>query len=73
MSTLECVYCRDPLLEGTPLYRRCRGWERKGAGSARRGGSDIVLREQLPEYACIFCIDSLRHGRHPAQGGLPMD
>ena len=72
MAEPMCVYCDcsvDPSANGT--YTRVRGWERKGYSETRRGGSDIVLREPVPDtFACQFCIDKLKAGVNVSQESL---
>lgn len=67
-----CVYCHtlvDPNDHG--VYQRITGWEKKAFAFARRGGSDIVLRESTPDvFACQFCIDKLKAGVNVAQETL---
>lgn len=58
-----CSYCGEPVRPNDPtVWRRVIGWERKGMGPGRRGGSDIVLREQLAEWACSTCVARLQAG-----------
>ena len=52
------------------VWRRVTGWERKGLGVSRRGGSDIVLRELRDEYACPVCVARLRAGLDARQESL---
>ena len=67
-----CTYCRttvDPTDPG--VYERVIGWERKAFQASRRGGSDIVLRERIPDtFACQFCVDKLKAGVSVAQETL---
>lgn len=72
MAEPVCIYCGhtvEPSHHGT--FARVIGWERKGYGDSRRGGSDIVLREPVPDmFACQFCIDKLKAGVNVAQETL---
>ena len=54
------------------VWRRVLGWEQKGLGESRRGGSDIKLRVPVvpPEYLCDRCFDRLSSGLSPAQEAL---
>lgn len=68
---VTCHYCGDDLEpDDRNTYRRVLGWERKAHASSRRGGSDIVLREPGVEFACRWCVDALKQGRSPHQGGM---
>lgn len=65
-----CIYC-DEQVDDAIAYRRVLGWERKApADTSRKGGSDIVLREQGDEFACPLCITRLRSGLNVAQETL---
>jgi hypothetical protein len=58
-----CTYCRktvDPTSKTT--YTRVEGWERRAFAASRRGGSDIIMREQRDEYAHSHCVEKERHG-----------
>jgi len=73
MSTalVVCAYCDEPVDPNSPsVYRRITGWERKAVASSRRGGSDIVLRESGPYWACDACIRRLQAGVDIKQGSL---
>lgn len=68
-----CTYCGlevDPNSQLT--YTRVRGWEKKPGirASGVRGGSDIVLREHVAEYACYECITKMREGLSIGQDSL---
>lgn len=67
-----CQFCGAAVKpDDSNTYTRVLGWEKRAHGSSsRRGGSDIVLRERLETFACMFCIDALKHGRAPSQGSL---
>ena len=52
------------------VWRAMHGWERKGVGETRRGGSDIALRTPISQFACDRCIERLKHGLAPAQETL---
>jgi hypothetical protein len=52
-------------------WRRVTGWEHRGLKSgARRGGSDISMREPTGEFACPKCVSRLKAGINPQQGSL---
>lgn len=65
-----CFYCGKPITATGRLWRRVVGWESKGVGELRRGGSDIVLREYRDEFACERCVFRLQHGLAPEQESL---
>lgn len=70
-TAFRCFYCNDPI--PTPSRRtwtRCVGWERKADTNSRRGGSDIVLRERLHEFACDSCVFRLQRGMSVGQGEM---
>jgi len=53
------------------VFQRVIGWERKSVLSSRRGGSDIVLREPVPDvFSCQFCIERIRAGVNVSQETL---
>lgn len=72
MSAARCAYCFCTVDPGSRyIYRRVTGWERKADhASTRRGGSDIVLREHVEEFACPACVTLLRSGVSPGQEAL---
>ncbi|HSE45686.1 MAG TPA: hypothetical protein VLA89_10215 [Gemmatimonadales bacterium] len=52
-------------------WHRITGWERMSSkSSARRGGSDISMRERTGEYACDECIRRVKAGLSPLQEGM---
>jgi hypothetical protein len=66
-AVATCSFCGKEVNPRSRLtYTRVTGWHRPG----KAGGSDIVLRELLDEWACQWCIDQLRYGVHPAQQRL---
>ena len=66
---IYCGHSVEPAHHGT--FTRVLGWERKGYSETRRGGSDIVLREPVPDiFACQFCVDKLKAGVSVAQESL---
>ena len=68
---MNCSYCGTLVNPFAPsTYRRVIGWERKALAASRRGGSDIVLREPLEEFACHACIVRLQAGLDPRQASL---
>lgn len=70
-TAVTCAHCGDIYNSESPqLWRRVIGWERKGSGESRKGGSDIALRERCDEYACDFCIGRLKRGLSAQQGSL---
>lgn len=69
--TACCQFCREPIdPTDRSVWRAIRGWERKGFGESRRGGSDIVLRENTGELACALCVTRLQQGLSVAQEQL---
>jgi hypothetical protein len=68
----NCAYCCAPVLPDAPdTFVRVTAWEHRAfAGGSRRGGSDLCLRERLPEYACSECVQKLKRGIAPVQGAL---
>ena len=71
-ARVPCTYCNLPLNPESRLtYRRVQGWEHRApANTPRKGGSDIVCREPLDEFACDACVGKLRRGLSPDQGAL---
>ena len=65
----RCHFCNEPV-DPDYVYRRILGWERKAVAASRRGGSDIVLRQKIDEYACDRCVFRLQHDLSPMQEGL---
>lgn len=69
----NCRECKTPLLPDDPnTYVRIEGWQRRSLSPSRRGGSDIVLREQAKpaQFLCGACVHAIRAGAHPMQGTL---
>lgn len=64
-----CTYCRASV-DPRYAWRRVVGWEQKAVATSRRRGSDIVLRQQLDEYACNGCVTRLKSGIALGQGTL---
>ena len=65
MSEWKCVFCRDPVDPTDPyVWHRMVGWERslRVRASGKTGGSDIVMREQLEEFAHPGCVALARDG-----------
>ena len=62
-----CDICKMPLHPGA-AYQRVSAWEKPA--SAHKGGSSLVLRERLQEWACPTCITRLRTGATPGQTQL---
>jgi hypothetical protein len=67
----QCEYCHRELnvLDAT-VWQWVTGWERKGRGQSRKGGSDIALRQLREKFACDQCVTRKRNGISPAQGTL---
>ena len=69
--TTACHFCGDPV---DPLardtYRRIAGWERKALAETRKGGSDIVLRTPVDEYAHSGCVTLVQNGLAVGQASL---
>lgn len=58
-----CALCGEQIEPADPLtWQRVTGWERKALAASRRRGSDIALREQLPEFAHSRCVNNHRLG-----------
>lgn len=72
MTAARCTYCNAHVEPGSRhIYQRVTGWERKADHTgSRRGGSDIVLREHVDEFACPACVQLLKSGVHPGQEAL---
>lgn len=72
VSEPVCAYCHRGVDPNQPyVYQQVIGWEKKSVLSSRRGGSDIVLREPVPDvFACQFCIEKLKAGVSVAQESL---
>lgn len=71
---VRCFYCNEEF-DSKLGWQRCYGWQKKAGGSgSRRGGSDVALRQPyLPEqFACEPCVDGMKHGRSPHQGGFDL-
>lgn len=63
---VTCAICGDPVdPTARSTYQRITGWHRAG----RAGGSDIVSRRKLNEFAHALCVDREKSGR-TNQGGL---
>jgi hypothetical protein len=66
-----CSYCREKMDPKSPFnWQRVSGWERKGMGETRKGGSDIALRAREQWFACDTCITRLKRGVAPTQGQM---
>ena len=62
-----CTFCGEPVNpRSRSTYTRMQGWDRPG----KAGGSDVVLRERLAEWAHPWCIDRERNGIHAQQETL---
>jgi hypothetical protein len=71
MSVLcRCAFCGGPIDPADQMWRRVIGWERKASAESRRGGSDIVFREPLDEYAHDACVQLEKAGVSVAQVSL---
>lgn len=58
-----CFFCAEPVdATARETWQRITGWERKGFGENRRGGSDIVLRAPVSEYAHPACVAAVQNG-----------
>jgi hypothetical protein len=69
--TTSCHFCGepvDPLARDT--FRRVVGWEKKALAESRKGGSDIVLRETVDEFAHGLCILRAKQGVAVGQASL---
>jgi hypothetical protein len=71
---VQCYFGPDHLADPSSpyTYQRINGWEKKAGirASGKHGGSDIVLRQLEPFWACPDCIARLRAGVHVAQASL---
>jgi hypothetical protein len=69
--TISCHFCAEPVDPfARDTYRRVTGWERKALAESRKGGSDIVLREPVDEYAHSGCVILVQQGLSPRQASL---
>jgi hypothetical protein len=60
---VACHFCGGPVdPTARETWRRIAGWERKGFGETRRGGSDIVLRAPVDEFAHAACVAAVLNG-----------
>jgi hypothetical protein len=60
---IRCELCRKPVDPTAPTtLQRITGWERRALASSRRGGSDIVMREHVEEFAHNNCVEKQRMG-----------
>jgi hypothetical protein len=63
----RCSYCQEPVRPNSRFtWTRVQGWHRPG----KAGGSDVVLRESVDEWACPRCISRIRLGVNPDQQAL---
>ena len=61
---IRCSFCSEPVDPNSRYtYTRISAWDRPG----KAGGSDVVLRERLAEFAHPQCIDRVRNGINPKQ------
>ena len=68
---MNCSICSQPVDPSSPTTLvRVQGWERRALGAHRRGGSDIVMRERLDEFAHGSCVERAKSGIAPTQGAL---
>jgi hypothetical protein len=70
MIEIRCHFCGQPVNANRSSYRRVQGWERKGLGETRKGGSDVLLREPLDEWAHASCVSRIRAGLSVGQESL---
>jgi len=66
----RCAFCGRQIDPASQTWRRVVGWEKKATAETRRGGSDIVFRQPLDEYAHDRCIQLERAGVSVAQESL---
>lgn len=65
--TATCTFCgKEVNPQSRQTYTRVVGWHRPG----KAGGSDIVLRQLLNEWACPQCVDKVRWGVNVGQESL---
>jgi hypothetical protein len=65
MSEYRCEFCGEPVDPADRwVWHRVTGWERslRTRTSGARGGSDIVMRERLEEFAHPSCVTLARDG-----------
>jgi hypothetical protein len=71
VTAAACNFCGFEVAPGDgSTYQRVMGWERRALEPSRRGGSDIVLREQLQVFACAGCVERLKSGLNVGQEAL---
>ena len=73
MTAITCALCGEPVdPSGPSTFTRVQAWERKGLNSSRRGGSDIVMRERLNDYAHGWCVERAKAGVSAGQEALSL-
>jgi hypothetical protein len=68
---VPCQICGkpvDPVSKQT--LQRVTGWQRMAMQASRRGGSDILARETVQEWAHPSCVDRAKNGIHHDQDSL---
>jgi hypothetical protein len=65
-----CSLCNGPIQDGERFDRQVSGWERKALSTARRGGSDVLLREHTDRVAHSRCVDASKAGISPQQEAM---
>lgn len=69
METL-CSMCGNPVNpKSKNTMQRVQGWEKK---RSQGGANQIILREVLPEFAHVDCVDARKLGILPGQEPLFM-
>jgi hypothetical protein len=69
--TVKCALCGtgiNPTAQG--VGQKVTGWEVKAIAASRKSGSDIIGRQQVPEFACPSCIRCVKLGLNPGQGSM---
>lgn len=60
---IPCVFCDEKIdPRDTTAWQRVVGFQRRGQGASRRGGSDITLRETRQEFAHDKCVRRRKRG-----------
>jgi hypothetical protein len=66
-----CALCGTGINPTAPgVAQRVIAWEVKATAASRKSGSDIIDRQQRPEFACPACIHRVKLGLSPQQGSM---
>jgi hypothetical protein len=67
----KCSFCGTGINPASPgVAQRVVAWELKATAASRKSGSDIIDRQQRPEFACPACIRRVKLGLNPGQGSM---